>query len=343
MTKISVCIPAYNRYQFMEPLLDSILVQDYEGLDIIICEDVSPEREKIKQVIEDFIKNKNLPKEKIKYFENGKNLGYDKNFRELLEKATGEYCLFMGNDDILAEDAIKRILNVIAINPEVAIISRAYQWFLGEPDNIQDTVKHLPEDKLFDAGVDAVRFFYRRMGVLSGLVFKRKEAIDIATDQFDGHLYYQMYLAGMLLQKFQGYYISTVQTLSRDGIEPDFGNAEVEKAKFKPGSYLYEGRIHMVQGLLKIANFIDQSKNKIIYKSIKKDIAIYFYPYIRDQLSLPIGTYLRMINSFRRIGMNNELFFYIHSILGYILKKTGYDALIKYVRKIFGHTPRMGI
>ena len=129
MIKISVCIPAYNRHQFMEPLLSSILSQDYEGLDIIICDDVSPEREKIKQVVEQFIIDKNLDKSKIKYYENEKNLGYDKNFRELLEKATGEYCLFMGNDDILASGAIERILNVLKSNPEVAVISALLSSF----------------------------------------------------------------------------------------------------------------------------------------------------------------------------------------------------------------------
>lgn len=343
MIKISVCIPAYNRHQFMEPLLNSILVQDYEGLDIIICEDVSPEREKIKQVVEQFIIDNNLNKSKIKYYENEKNLGYDKNFRELLEKATGEYCLFMGNDDILAVGAVEKVLNVVKEYPDVAVITRSYQWFFGEQTNIKDTVKYFSEDKIYFSGIDAIRFFFRRVGVLSGLVFKREEAQKLATDLFDGHLYYQMYLAGMLLQHHQGYYISSVQTLSRDGIAPDFGNAEVEKAKFKPGSYVFEGRIHMVRGLLKIANYVDQASDRKIYKAIKKDIAIYFYPYIRDQLNLPFRTYLAMINEFRKIGMKDELYFYAHSILGFILKKNGYDTLVRFIRKLFGHTPRIGI
>ncbi len=343
MIKISVCIPAYNRYQFMEPLLNSILVQDYEGLDIIICEDVSPEREKIKQVVEQFIIDKNLDKSKIKYYENKKNLGYDKNFRELLEKATGEYCLFMGNDDILASGAIERILNVLKSNPEVAVISRAYQWFLGEPSNIQDTVRHLPEDKLFDSGLEAIHFFFRRVGVLSGLVFKRNDALRVATDRFDGHLFYQMYLASMLLKTNKGYYISSVQTYSRDGIEPDFGNAEVEKENFSPGSYLYEGRLYMVEGMLKIADYIDDSSDKKIYKAVKKDIATYFYPYIRDQLNLPFKYYLKMIRGFMQLGMKDEFYFYTHILLGYVLKMKGYDGMVKIIRKILGHSPRIGI
>jgi len=261
----------------------------------------------------------------------------------MLGNATGEYCLFMGNDDILAEGAIERIIKVIQENPEVAVISRTYQWFLGDINNIQDTVRHLPNDKLFDFGLEAIHFFFRRVGVLSGLVFKRTEAINVATDRFDGHLFYQMYLASMLLKTNKGYYISSVQTYSRDGIEPDFGNAEVEKEKFSPGSYLYEGRIHMVKGMLKIADYIDDTQDKRIYKAVKKDIATYFYPYIRDQLNLPFNYYLKMTQEFMRIGMKNEFYFYVHVILGYILKMKGYDKMVKMIRKLLGHSPRIGI
>ncbi|WP_039944415.1 glycosyltransferase family 2 protein [Thermicanus aegyptius] len=342
MIKVSVCIPAYNRHQFLKPLLDSILFQDYPGLEIVICEDASPERELIRNVVMDKIKELRYNSDKIKYYENEKNIGYDGNIRNLLDKASGDYCLFMGNDDILMPGAIERILKVVEQHPDVAVISRAYQIFLFEPDNIQDTIKHLPEDKLFSPGLNAIKFFYRRVGVLSGLVFKRDLANKIATDRFDGYLYYQMYLAGMLLKSHSGYYISDVQTLSRDGIEPDFGNSEVEKKIFKPGKYTYESRVHMIQGLLKIADYIDNTEKKIIYKAIKKDISIYFYPYIRDQLSLPITSYIKMIRAFRSVGMSKEPIFYFHCIIGYILKKTGYDYIVKLVRKILGHSPKIG-
>lgn len=342
MIRLSVCIPAYNRKEFMEPLLDSIIAQDYTGLEIVICEDKSPQREEIKKNVESYMLKHKL-NNKIKFYLNKENLGYDKNFRELLHKASGDFCLFMGNDDILAKGAIKRILNILRKYPDIAIISRTYQWFLNNPTNIQDTVRHLPEDKIFSPGTDAIRFFFRRMGVLSGLVFNRKKAIAIETDRFDGHLYYQMYLAGMLLKKHKGYYISSVQTLSRDGIEPDFGNAEIEKEKFKPGSYLYDGRVHMVEGLLSIADYIDDSEDKIIYKAIKQDIAIYFYPYIRDQLNIPLKDYFSMTKKFMKLGMKDEVYFYIHISLGYIFKMKGYDKIIKFIRSLIGHSPMIGI
>jgi glycosyltransferase involved in cell wall biosynthesis len=341
MTKLSVCIPSYNRHQYLEPLLDSILGQDYPELEIIICEDNSPERKLIREIVKNKIHSIN-DKNKIKYYENEENLGYDRNLRNLISKASGDYCLFMGNDDILVNGAIERILKVIEKYPNIAVISRAYQVFNEYPSNIKETIRHISEDKLFNPGIDAIRFFFRRVGVLSGLVFKRKPAEELETDIFDGHLYYQMYLAGMLLKEYCGYYISEVQTLSRDGINPDFGNSETEKNKFKPGAYTYESRVYMVEGLLKIARFIDDTQGGEIYKVIKKDIANYFYPYIRDQLNLPYSIYKSMILEFKNLGMNNEPLFHVHCILGFCLKRNGYDFVIKLIRKILGHSPRLG-
>ncbi|EAP4382214.1 glycosyltransferase family 2 protein, partial [Salmonella enterica] len=38
-----------------------------------------------------------------------------------------------------------------------------------------------------------------------------------------------------------------------------------------------------------------------------------------------------------------EKLFYVHAFLGYVLKRRGYDALIKYIRSKKGGTPRLGI
>lgn len=342
MKKLSVCIPAYNRHQFMNELLDSIIEQSDPSIEIVICEDKSPERELIRQCVE----KKSAARgclDQIKYFENDENLGYDANLRNLMEKSTGEYCLFMGNDDILMPGAIHTILKIINQYPDVGVITRAYKCFSGNPENVKLVIKQLPQDELFMPGPAAIRFFFRRVGVLSGLVFKREPAVRIATNQFDGHLYYQMYMAGMLLKEYYGYYIADFLTLSRADISPDFGNAANEKEKFTPGRYTADARVCMVEGLLKIADTIDDTTNKVVYDAVKKDISIYFYPYIRDQLRLPFREYLEMVRNFMRLGMKNEIYFYAHCILGYILKSEGYDFLIGKVRKMLGHSPRIGI
>lgn len=335
--KISICIPAYNRSIYLAELLDSALEQMREVDEIIICEDLSPEREAIINIVKKY--KTELSNKKIKLVLNEVNLGYDRNFKKLLNEASGDYCLFMGNDDILLPGSIEEIANVID-KYDVGVITRSYLFFQNEVSNIKDTIRYLPDNKFFEPGIDTIRFFFRRVGVLSGLVFNRELAMQFETDEFDGHLYYQMYLAGSILVSHSGYYIANTLTASRDGITPDFGNSDIEKNKFKPGSYKYFSRIYMVEGLLKIANKLNTELPNVSLV-IKKDISIYFYPYIRDQLNLGIMDYLKMVQGFRKVGMGG-LFFYLHCFLGYILKQKRYDSIIKVIRAKLGYTPRIG-
>jgi len=95
---LTVCIPAYNRATLLGPLLDSILAQNFDDYEVLICEDGSPERGAIANVAQRF---QQLHLGRIRYEENATNLGYDGNIRRLVERARGRYCVFMGNDDLL--------------------------------------------------------------------------------------------------------------------------------------------------------------------------------------------------------------------------------------------------
>jgi len=52
--KLSVCIPAYNRPEVLKPLLDSILSQDFASYEIVICEDKSPKRKEIAEIVRSY-------------------------------------------------------------------------------------------------------------------------------------------------------------------------------------------------------------------------------------------------------------------------------------------------
>src|SRR5258708_3065972 len=103
---ISVCIPAYGRARLLPELLDSIVSQDYDDFEIVICENDSPERAEIRRVADRYERTSGR---RIRYFENERNLGYDGNIRRLVRQATGKYLCFCGNDDLLAPGGLKTI------------------------------------------------------------------------------------------------------------------------------------------------------------------------------------------------------------------------------------------
>ena len=122
MALISVCIPAYNRADILPALLDSILIQDFDDFDIVIAEDFSPERQAIAAKVAE---HQQQFGEKLKYFENSQTLGYDGNLRRLIELATGDYVLFMGNDDLLAAGALFAVANAVRERQDVGVVLRS--------------------------------------------------------------------------------------------------------------------------------------------------------------------------------------------------------------------------
>ena len=96
--KFSICIPAYNRVRYLPALLDSIYTQDCNDFEIVICEDVSPERKHIAAIVRNYAERH---PDTLRYYENETTLGYDSNIRNLVEKADGDFCFFMGNDDLM--------------------------------------------------------------------------------------------------------------------------------------------------------------------------------------------------------------------------------------------------
>ena len=335
---LSICIPSYNRAQFLKPLLDSIICQTYQNFEIMICEDLSPQREEIKNIIDLNYKNEL----RIKLYLNEVNLGYDANFRELLSKSQGEYCFFMGNDDLMAPGALKKVAEVLEEHTDVGLILRSYSWFVSNPEKPEQTVRYFDEDRIFPPGAATIATAYRRCGVLSGYIIHRDTALEFDTNEFDSFLYYQMYLAACILTKKQAYYIHDVITYSRSTESPDFGNSSKEKSIFTPGKYTPSARIHMVTGMLTIAKGVQQKTNVYFYDKVERDIANYVYPYISDQLDLSPIKFYKFYRNMGKTGLKRHKMFHIHFLVAYILKEKGYNYITKIIREKMGRSPSIG-
>ncbi|AZI42077.1 glycosyltransferase family 2 protein [Deinococcus psychrotolerans] len=335
---LSVCIPAYNRAQFLGPLLDSILSQNYGDYEIVICEDLSPQREAIAQVVRTY----KARTDKIRYIENVRNLGYDANFRELLTQACGEYCFFMGNDDLMADGALSKVSEVLHKHSNIGLILRSYDWFIDDYRKPEQTIQYFASDRIFPPGEETIATAYRRCGVLSGYVIHRESAMNAATEEFDGFLFYQMYLAASVLVEKGAYYVRDVLTHSRSTETPDFGNSAMEKGIFTPGTYTPEARIHMITGMLTIARTVDKKSGLRFANAIERDIANYVYPYISDQLNLPLPKYLNFLKKLKNLGLGKHKMFYAHAVTAYILKQNNYNKMTTFVRNKLGKSPQIG-
>lgn len=335
----SVCIPAYNRAGCLKSLLDSILNQDFRDFEVVICEDRSPEREQIRAIVCEY--QSRYPGI-IRYFENDENLGYDGNVRRLVERASGEFCFFMGNDDIMCAGALENTAAVICRHPNVGLVLKSYGWFDEVPERVNQEIRWFKEEKEIPAGIPAIRFAFRRSGVLSGYVVHRNSALQAATDKFDGTLYYQMHLTASVLIDKPAVCTPKVLILCRGNGSPDFGHSAKEKGKFVPGRYTPQARLNMVGGALSIIRNLKETRGIDVVEDVIHDYANYFYPYIKDQLDLPFDQYYQLYRAYGRMGFARYPLFHLYFLLAYMLGEKRFDALAAFIRGRLGRSPRFG-
>lgn len=91
---VSVIIPVYNRQAYIKECLESVQAQSYENFEVILVDDGSTD-----QTVE-ICNAMALSDSRIKIYE-GKHQGVSAARNIALEKATGEYLLFLDSDDII--------------------------------------------------------------------------------------------------------------------------------------------------------------------------------------------------------------------------------------------------
>ncbi len=336
---ISVCIPAYNRPEVLPALLDSILVQEYPHYGVVICEDGSPRRNEIRGVVDDY-RSKHTGR--IVYYENDKNLGYDGNLRNLIAMADGEYCLLMGNDDLMCPGALSTVASAIQRHDRVGVVLRSYAVFDGTPKNIVRTAKYFERERFFPAGPETIVTFFRRSVVISGIVLHREAALQHATDRFDGTTLYQLYVVGRILAAMNGVFLPDVLVYYRDRGVPDFGNSEPEAGRFVPNIRTPESSLVFVKGMLDIADSVQETLGIPVYDPIVRDIANYSYPILALHADRPIGDFARYSLNLMRLGLWKSPMFFLYVFLLATLGARQLDWIIQFVKEQIGHTPVIG-
>ena len=108
MEKIDILLATYNGSKYLHEQLDSILSQSYENINVIIRDDGSSDNTVM--IIKEYEQKDN----RVKLLnDNLGNLGFVRNFEELMKNSTSEYLMFSDQDDIWynnkVETSYKRI------------------------------------------------------------------------------------------------------------------------------------------------------------------------------------------------------------------------------------------
>ncbi len=113
---VSVCIPTYNRKDYLRETLNSIFAQTYKDYEIIVVDDGSTDG------TEDMIKELDFPV----IYHRQENSGDAAARNKLLQLARGRYILFIDSDDLLLPDAIEGLVRVMEMETEDVVAYGPY-------------------------------------------------------------------------------------------------------------------------------------------------------------------------------------------------------------------------
>ncbi len=123
--KLTVGIPTYNRCVEIGQALSCVLPQvlPYEYVDVLVVDNASTDQ--TSNVVQSY---QEKYREKITYLRNATNIGFSANVDMVVKSARGEFVLILSDDDALAPDSVKYVLDLLSKYRFVALFLGVETW-----------------------------------------------------------------------------------------------------------------------------------------------------------------------------------------------------------------------
>jgi glycosyltransferase involved in cell wall biosynthesis len=186
----SICIPQYNRTEFLIECLRSIVGQTFGDYEVCISDGASTDGGEKK--IEKFL---SLSRIRFRFARSDTNLKYDHNLRKAISLSSGRFVFLMGNDDALADSSV--LANVASRLHEApnAVAAVTNYCELGS----RVVYARISQDGVLGSGPKCAASTFRHYAFVSGVIFHGPMAREAACTQVDGSEMYQMYLGTRLV------------------------------------------------------------------------------------------------------------------------------------------------
>jgi len=334
---LSICIPSYNRPGQISDLLLSVDC-DPKNIEIVVCEDRSPQREKIRSAVESFTRRSQY---NVRYFENEINLGYDGNLRRLVELAAGKYIMFMGDDDLFLAGALNRFLHFLNEHEDKKYILRTY--VVVHPGGCIENFRYLRNTTVLPPGEETVAWLFKRSVTICGFTISRDDAFKYATSELDGTLLYQVYLMAQVCLDSESIYcefpvVQAVQSFRDD--KPMFGASEAEKSRYTPGTVSQDNSVNFTKAYFELTAYLDKQRGTRLTNRVRRDLSKYSYPFLSIQRKRGIGPFLQYAKRLdTEVGFGCTPYYSLYKWGLVLFGEKICDRLIVSIKKAFGYTP----
>lgn len=129
---VSVCIACHNQGKFLQEAIDSVLMQTYEGIEIVVLDDASTDNTKqvLYSISSDLVyKYDQIPQ--LKFYHSQEPSGSGEAFNKAIAEATGDIIVLLCADDVFTDiHVIDDIVNCFESIREIVHVSRWYHQFV---------------------------------------------------------------------------------------------------------------------------------------------------------------------------------------------------------------------
>jgi glycosyltransferase involved in cell wall biosynthesis len=217
--KLTIGILSYNRPNELFRAINSLLPLP-KDVEVLICDDKSPKLDEILISINDLLIIENLH-----FISNENNLGYDRNLYRVIELASSEHVMLLGDDDYLEDGALQNILAFLALKPDFHC---GFVHFRNNSHSLKDIKysRDYSSHKYFDNNMleKDGSFIYTAI-LFSGLIFSKK-SIELGQMDFSRYyksIYIQVAIFVKLSLKFGSHYINGPGVIIGGDGESGFG------------------------------------------------------------------------------------------------------------------------
>ena len=124
--RISFAIPVRNGENHISRALDSILAQDFEDFEIVVCDNASTDNTEV--IVQKYKKRD----KRIRYNRNAENIGQIENFNRVFKLSRGEYFRWIGADDWLEPSYARKCVAALDARPDAVGVTTQWQYMDDE-------------------------------------------------------------------------------------------------------------------------------------------------------------------------------------------------------------------
>lgn len=150
---VSIIIMIYNNKSYLLEALDSVLIQDYPNIEIILSDDCSNDfnDNDIQNIKEYILQNQKGNIKDCTITKNNQNIGVIKNYNKCIVLSSGKYIMYLSGDDSFYDEKVVSDVVSFFKNSDY-LIATSYLKVFGPNEDITPVKNYIPDNKEYLQG-----------------------------------------------------------------------------------------------------------------------------------------------------------------------------------------------